>query len=311
VPFLVKFIAKRPAISSGRRRRAFRLVSTLPLLTLLTATAFLPHGWDPRPLRSTTPIPRDGLPPEQKAFQAWVSQNGPRLTPEQRQRVHERLYAYISARAKQLDGRFPEKGDTAAFELFRFGASMGAVGADRVARALYPDPAKLPSPASISGFDLSLRPPLFQLASDDGSWAVCYPYYFMTAPSGRQRLSSGILTEVAVLSTLFAADSGPAGSSQATVLLAAAPVMDSTRHISAWVTQLGVRPTAVPPEGGPGAWYASSSSDQMRRLVVVRRLPHRVLVIAYLGLPGTFETNRPHFFNLLSTLAPQHCTASP
>jgi hypothetical protein len=47
----------------------------------------------------------------------------------------------------------------------------------------------------------------------------------------------------------------------------------------------------------------------MRRLAVVRRLPSRVMVVAYLGLPGTFETNRPHFFNLLATLAPQTAEA--
>jgi hypothetical protein len=303
------FVAKRPDVPAKCKKTAWRLGSALILIALPSPHTAQAQGWDRTPLRSSTPVPRDGLPAERRAFLVWLSQNASRLTPEQGQRVHERLYAYISEMAKRHGGRFPSAGDTAAFELFRIPASMGVVGADRVARALHPDPSKLPTPARIPGFELTLRPPVFELASDDGSWSVCYPYYFMTAPAGRQRPSNGVLTEVAVLSTLFAPDSGPTGSSQATVLLTAAPPADSAKHVRAWLTQFGVSPVPAPREGAPGEWYASPASDPMHRLVVVRRLPARVLVIAYLGYGGTFQSNGPHFFNLLSTLTPGRCTA--
>jgi hypothetical protein len=301
-------VAKRPDVPAKCKNTTLGLVSALILIALLSPHAAQAQGWDPTPLRTSTPIPRDGLPVERKAFLVWLSQNGSKLTPEQGQRVNERLYAYISEIAKRRGGRFPNAADTAAFELFRVAASMGVVGADRLARAVHPDPAKLPTPARIAGFELTLRPPVFSLASDDGSWGVCYPYYFMAAPAGRQRPSNGVLTELAILSTLFAPDSGPAGSSQATVLLAAAPLADSSKHVRAWLTQLGVSAAPTPPEGAPGAWYASPASDPMHRLVVVRRLPTRVLVVAYLGYGGTFESNRPHFFNLLSTVTQGRCT---
>jgi hypothetical protein len=286
-----------------------RLVAALPLVALLSVNPAGAQGWDSRPLRSPTPIPRDGFPLTQTAFHGWLHRNASRLTSTEAPRVRERLYAYISAMAKQRGGRFPAPADSAAFELFRAAASVGAVGADRVARELHQNPVKLPVPAAIPGFDLRLEPPLFSLSSDDGSWGICYPYYFMAAPAGRQKPRNGVLTEVVILSTLFAPDSGPAESSQATLLLVAAPVADSAKHVETWITQLGVRSAPAPREVGSGAWYASPPGEPMHRLAVVRRLPKRVLVIGYLGYGGTFETNRPHFFNLLSTLAPGRCRA--
>jgi hypothetical protein len=309
LPF--RFFANCPEVLSSRARTSVRLGSAIAAIALLAATSVEAQGWDHRPLRSSTPVPRDGLPVDRGAFQVWLSRNASGLSREQGQRVHERLYVYISDLAKRRGGRFPEVADTAAFELFRFAASVGAVGADRVARALHPNRAALPPPASVPGFKLTLRPPFFALASDDGSWGVCYPYYFMAAPAGRQRASSGVVTELVVLSTLFAPDSGPAGSSQSTVLLAAAPVIDSTKHVTTWLTQLAVSPAPAPAQGAAGAWYASPRSELMQRLVVVRRLPTRVLVAAYLGQAGTFQSNRPHFFDLLATLGSKpSCTAS-
>jgi hypothetical protein len=290
---------------------AFLRPSTVLAVTILLAPVpAQAQGWDPAPLQSSTPVPRDGLPARRKAFFAWLSQNASRLSQNEVQRVHERVYAYISQLAKQNAGRFPASGDSAAFGLFRAAASLGITGADRVARALYPRPAELPAPAPVPGFNLTLRPPLFALSSDDASWGVCFPYYFMTAPAGRQTSSkTGVRTEVAILSTLFAADRGPAGSSQATVILAAAPLADSAKHVATWLSQFGLEPGPAPAEGGDGAWYTSPAAEPMHRLAVIRRLPTRVLVVIYLGLPGTFETNRPHFFNLLATVTPGQCAA--
>jgi hypothetical protein len=231
------------------------------------------------------------------------------LTQQDHQRASERLFVYISDLAKRRGGRFPNAADTVAFDLFRAAASIGVAGADRVARALYAHPEKLPPPTQVPAFTLSLTPPLFKLSSDDGSWGVCYPYYFMAAPAGRQRPSNGVLTELVVLSTLFAPDQGQPGSSQATIILAAAPIADSAKHVAAWLGQFGLTATSPPLEDQAGAWYASPPGDPMHRLAVIRRLPTRIVVAAYLGLGGTFETNRPHFFNLLTTLTSGKCAA--
>jgi hypothetical protein len=131
----------------------------------------------------------------------------------------------------------------------------------------------------------------------------------MAAPAAPQRIANGVLTEIVVLSTLFAPDHGQAGSSQATIIITAAPVADSLKHVSSWLTQFGLSPTSAPPEDPSGAWYASPPADAMHRLAIVRRLGTRVFVVAYLGLEGTFQSNRPHFFNLLATVMSGQCAA--
>jgi len=286
--------------------RPLALCATLTILTSVVAVA---QRWDVGPLRSPTPIPRDGLPPERAAFFTWLVVNSGKLPNNAYQRVQERLYTYISQLAKDHAGAFPPASDTAAFNLFRAAAQIGVPGADRVARALYAHPDRLPVPTPIPGFDLAFRPPLFALTSDDSTWGVCFPYYFMAAPGGRQTPANGVSTELVVLSTLVAPDRSPAGSSQATIFIAAAPVADSLKHVTTWLKQFGVGPVTSPPESAAGSWFASPAAEPMRRLATIRRLPQRVLVIFYLGQPGTFETNRPHFFNLLATLRDGRCAA--
>ena len=286
-----------------------RPASLVTLVVLLLPPAARAQAWDPAPFRSATPIPRDGLPPERSAFLAWLASALGSLTQEDAQRAQERLYTYISAIAKQRTGRFPQVTDTIALSLFRSAASIGVAGADQVARALNPHPERLPAAGTVPDFRLSLHPPLFTLASDDGSWGVCFPYYFMAAPAGRQRPSSGVLTELVVLSTLVAPDRGPSGSSQATILLAAASIADSAKHVTAWLTQFDLHPTSAPLEDPAGIWYESPPGDPMHRLAVIQRLPKRVLVAVFLGLDGTFESNRPHLFNVLATIRSGHCAA--
>jgi len=286
-----------------------RTAFLIALVVLCHTTGAQAQAWDLSPFRSPTPVPQDGLPRDQGAFLSWLDRSTASFSQEEHQAINEHLYAYISALAKERHGQFPSQMDTTAFNLFRAAARLGVTGADRVARALFPHPEQFPSPTSVPGFILTLTPPLFTLASDDRSWGVCYPYYFMAAPAGRQRPSNGVLTELVILSTLFAPDQGAAGSSQATILIAAAPVADSAKHVAMWITQLAVTPSAAPKEDPSGVWFVSPPTDSMHRLLVIRRLPQRVLIITYLGLGGTFEVNRPHFFNLLATIGSGHCAA--
>jgi hypothetical protein len=131
----------------------------------------------------------------------------------------------------------------------------------------------------------------------------------MPAPAGRQTPNNGVTTEIAVISTLVAPDSGEPGASQATIFIAAASVSDSLNHVGLWTRQLGVSPVPPPDPSMTGQWFRSPRGEAMRREVVIRRLPQRVIILAYIGLAGTYESNRPHFLDLLRTLAPRRCGA--
>jgi len=281
------------------------------LLGILTAAADVAQGqtWDPAPLKTATPIPNDGLPAERQDFFRWLGKNSGAMSQEDAQQARERVYAYISQLAKRYGGLFPPSADTEAISLFTSAASLGVTGTSDVVRALAPGSAAPFSTAAPEGLVLTFNKPLYSLASSDSTWAVCFPYYFMPAPLGRQRPSNGVSTEVAVLSTLFAADQGLPGSSQATIMILAAPTADSAKHVALWLQQLGA---ARAPQAGPsslGEWYAAPSQETMRREAVIRRLPDRIVLVAYVGLPGTFEANRPHFLDLLRTLATKRCAS--
>jgi hypothetical protein len=285
-----------------------RLVVGIAFATCLSpSSAALAQAWDAAPLRSATPVPRDGLPPERGQFLSWLERQGSALAPDRAQAAQERLYMYISALAKQRNGQFPASGDAEAARLFRLAAALGDPGALHVMRHLDADTAQLPPRPIVRDARLTFAPPLFTFASSDERWSICYPYYFMAAPAGRQTLANGVATDVLVLSTLFAPDRGPIGSSQATILMTVAVPRDSAKHVALWRAQLGVAPAKAPSENRRGDWYASPPGEEMNRLVVVRRLPDAVVVLAYVGLGGTFEANRPHFLDLVDTLGSSRC----
>src|SRR5207245_2985388 len=102
---------------------------------------------------------------------------------------------------KDHAGAFPPASDTAAFNLLRAAAQIGVPGADRVARALYAHPDRLPAPTPILRFDLAFRPQLFALTSDDSTWGVCFPYYFIAAPGGWHTPANGLSNDLVGLLT--------------------------------------------------------------------------------------------------------------
>ena len=308
IPELIESRSFYFAIDRNGRILAFSRDSTTSPPVRTVAPVEAPVG-GASPLGTTTPVPNDGLPHDRVGFFQWLARNGSRLSEAESQRVRERIYVYVSEMAKSRGGQLPPAGDSTAVRLFRSAVSAGVAGADLVLQTLEGRPRSDASSLVPPGLRLSFKPPSFTLGSDDGAWAVCFPYYFMPSPVGRQTMPNGVTTELATLSTLFAPDRGAPGSSQATILIAAAPVADSAAHVAQWIEQLGVNRSRGGGSARPGEWYAASATDGMQREAVILRLPTRVVLVAYLGLPGTFEANRPHFLDLLRTLSPQRCAA--
>ena len=57
----------------------------------------------------------------------------------------------------------------------------------------------------------------------------------------------------------------------------------------------------------PGEWYRGADGGQTARVAVVRRLPRRVVLLAYGGARGSYEVNRTHFETLVSRLGTGPC----
>jgi hypothetical protein len=297
----------RQFVSRTHLGGVLRPIALLLLTNLTLATALPAQSWDPGPLATPTPLPKDGLPADRKAFWQWLSDSIDTLSPDQVLSSRERVYFYISQFAKAKAGAFPPMADSVATRLFAAAAWMGIPGSDLVVAAVDPSFKRGESPPIPPGLSLSLHPPNFLLASDDQAWAVCFPYYFMTTPVGRQTPDNGVATEMAIISTLFAPDSGDYGSSQATILVAAGPIADSAAHVGLWLGQLGVHPDQGAGPADLGQWFAASDDNPVQRVAVVRQLPTRIVVIGYTGVRGTFEANRPHFLDFVRTLGTGQC----
>lgn len=261
------------------------------------------QGWSTAPLRSPTPVPKDGLPADRPAFLAWLRSHKDSLTPDRMVVVRERIYVYVSAEAKERGGRLPTPGDTASILPFVLASQLGDPGAMLITQQWMGAPG--PRALASGGMVVRYAEPYLHAGSDDESWRVCYPYFFMTSPSPRTVSPAGVSTEVLTLSTLFAPDKGPRGSSQATVLIAAGPPSDSARFIAEWVARLEL--ALMGPTEAAGQWYRGTNAGALSRVAVVKRLPKRVVLLVYLGARGTFETNRTHFETLVDRLGTGPC----
>ncbi len=267
------------------------------------------QAYDARPLRSPAAYPSNRLPTEPAALVRWLEQNARTLPEEGIVAAREQIFAIVSADAKRRANAgtpvLPIGTDTSIARLYEWAHHLGLPGARLVALRLgsapnATDPRSIDTPGFTIAFDS-----LYTLTADADGWRVRFPHYFMIAVAQRQRMNDGLETSIAMLSTLFAKDSTrDPGASQATILLVSAPV-PAPQLAASWLEQLGMGSGDTIPNHSPGAvrtYRARNAVSRMVRELVVMAPPGRAIVVAYIGLDGTFETNRPHFLNLLATL---------
>jgi len=131
-----------------------------------------------------------------------------------------------------------------------------------------------------------------------------------------QRLANGIENDVATLSTLTAANNEPqGGASKATILILSAQTPDLPAYVAFWLEQLQVAPTDTVSNLVPQATRTYRRFDTASGLwkeVVALKIPSGSMIVAYIGLDGTYQVNRPHF-SRCSQIAPSavHDTARP
>lgn len=255
-------------------------------------------------------LPEDQLPATTSDFLTWVEQRASTITADQAQAIREHLYALIAADVKSRYARTKSQGipvgDTTLARLYDWAHRLGTPGAAQVANAILPDPSRPPSPVQTDGFDLTFTPPVFSLAARAGRWMVQFPFYFMPGLLTHQHLKNELENDIAMISTLTARNtSAVGGASQATILIASAPSDDLPAYTAFWLAQFGLTPHDTMPIPVPQATRAYRSFDaatHMWRELVAFQVPSGSLVVALAGLDGTYQANRPHFIDLLSSL---------
>ncbi|MEO8295369.1 MAG: hypothetical protein ABI613_07635 [Gemmatimonadota bacterium] len=297
---------------------SFRSVIIRGCLCLLLTIGFAePAGaqeYDPAPLRTPATLPADGLPASQGEFIQWLETNAASVPRERQAAVREHVYALISANVKARVAAgfpaFPGERDSALADLFSWGDRLGVFGAYRVARALDATRPHLP-PANLvpRPFEITLDSGYFTFESSRPRWAIRFPYYFMLGAATHQRMGTDFEGDVIVLSTLFAPNDPAIGSaSQATILLIATDSAAADRGENFWLNNLALDKTPTGDDLLPGTrdYRGFDTALSMNKEMVSIPIPGGVMLIAYLGLTGTFEANRPHFLNLLESLRTTH-----
>jgi len=276
----------------------------------LLATPADGQGFSTLPLSAPSAMPRDSLPATPLGFVDWLRTRNPATFTGREQLIREHLYALIAQAVKQ---RFastqttePATGDSALVQLFEWADRFGVHGASDVAKAIGTKPVPPVTPQLTDGFQLTYSTPAFSLATDNGKWMVRFPYFFMVGDITRQRLANGIENDVATLSTLTAANSEPrGGASQATILILSAQTPDLPSYVAFWLQQLQVAPTDTVSNPVPQATRAYRRFDTASGLwkeVVALQIPSGSMIVAYIGLDGTYQVNRPHFLDVLRSL---------
>ena len=287
-----------------------RIACTISMLALMAATPVAAQDAGAR-LAAADALPAPQLAERQSEFLAWLDSAGRPLPPQQAQGAVEYLYYLIGSAAKahqQRTGAFFPANDTLGLAgLFERAHGIGLPGAELVADALQNPSNRASDTVSLEGgtMRLSFRSPDYTLASNRG-WSIRFPFYMMIGAAQTGAPANNIPTETVVLSTLFAEDSSEGGRSQATMLINAAAAADSAAHVPFWLRMLGVSESDRVAEGGgaDGATYRQFDREQfMHKEIVVTRRGDVVLVVAYVGLPGTFQANRGEFEALLASLS--------
>ena len=248
---------------------------------------------------------------ETKALNSWLGSNIRTLSYEQMKGPRERLYYLIDSRVKQLYAEekqvLPRANDPILEILFSWSEKLKVFGGAYAFNAVRAPNSKRMEPQLKlpAGIRLSLSKDMFTVQSDLG-WSVGFPYYFMIWNIGDFTAKGGPRTQLIALSTGAAKDKSRLGHSQATVLFLFSPARAGFESFEEyWRKQLGIDATAKQQPLTVRELQSSHVVDGATKLHKEFTAWSEVsgsYAVAYLGIEGTYEWNRPHFLDFLRSI---------
>jgi hypothetical protein len=247
---------------------------------------------------------------EATAINNWLGQNIQQLSYAQMKGPREHLYYLIDSRVKHLYAAekqiLPRKGDPILEILFSWSEHLGVFGGALAYNAVKAptSPAKAPAMKLPAGIELALNKDLFTLRSDLG-WSIIFPYYFMIWNVGDFTAKGGPRTQLVALSTGAAKDSSQAGRSQGTLMFLFSPEKNFVSFESYWLGQMGIDRTAKAKSLGIRTLQSRHIVDDAMKLhkeFTAWPESSGSYAVAYLGIEGTYEWNRPHFLDFMRVM---------
>lgn len=287
-----------------------RILTTLMLAAATSASAAEPlqGGYSTEPLRGPL-FDEAAVVVETTAINNWLSANIQKLTYDQMKGPREHLYYLIDSRVKQIYASekrvLPAKNDPILEILFSWSEYLGAFGGSQAFNAVKA-PASAPKTAGMKlpeGIALNLSGDVFELHSSRG-WSLTFPYYFMVWNVGDFTAKGGPSTQLIALSTGASKDKSQAGRSQATLMFLFSPEKYETFE-RYWREQMGIAADIKPAELGVKNLKSRHMVDktaQLHKEFTSWSDRSGSFAVAYLGIEGTYEWNRPHFIDFLRAI---------
>jgi len=292
------------------QRRVVLTFLSLALPTVAWAAASAPQGgYSALPLKAPLFDEAQVL-VETIALNNWLLANIQNLNYEQMKGPREHLYYLIDSRVKQIyaaEGQvIPKTPDPLLEILFTWPEHLGIFGGAQAFNAVKAPASKPKTPSTTlpKGMALTLDKDMLSVRSDLG-WSLEVPYYFMIWNVGDRTVTGGPRTQLVALSTGAAKDKSQAGRSQATLMFLYSPESSLATFDKYWAGQLGVDTTSAPVFLGVKKLQSYRAVDEATKL-------HKEFTswaeesgnyaVAYIGIEGTFEWNRPHFLDFLRSI---------
>ena len=246
----------------------------------------------------------------------WLVENYPKLEPAAHKGPREALYSLLSAHVSHLQsayGRtFPVESDLLVQTIFSWAEPLGVHGGHLVfnaLRSLQNEPT-VPEMAAMlqmpPGFSIELVGDQFRLSSTTGGWRVEFPYYFMVFVVDEvDTRNGGPRTQLVTISTAAAPHEGLPGMSQSTLVLMVGPGQAGNQFQRYWENAQGFGRDARKEALGIDDLRSVKRFDEERKIhseLVGWLGTNGPVVVAYSGVAGPFEKNRPHFLDFVRSL---------
>lgn len=290
---------------------ALVVLALLPSRAATEPTQKIQGGYSVQPLSRAVFDPAR-VTVEAVGYNEWLINNQSSLgTPESMKGPREHLYYLIDSWVKTIYARdgvvLPVHHDALLQTFFSWAERLGTFGGHLVYNAVKSDqfPEMSPLLEAPSGFDVALRQDMLKVSSSRGHWSVEVPYYFMIWNIIEWDAKDGPRTQLVAVSTGAATHEGQDGHSQATLMLLFGPGSDGDSFTEYWARHLGFN-------GKEEARSLNVRSLQTRhRLDKSQNMhseytswtsPHGHFVVAYLGINGAYQWNRPHFIDFVRSI---------
>jgi hypothetical protein len=225
------------------------------------------------------------------------------------QSLKEKLYLIIDSRVKELYAGRDEfvipADDLILRETFRWASVMRVPGAQMVWSRLAPGVTQADLPSTVpSAFNLTLNGSYLTLSASSPAWSATFPYHFMVADLRDFETSNGQRTLMSIVSTGFGRHNGD-GASQATLMLISSSGESPEAFSDFWLQGFGFDGEVTSGDNLPDGFASYRRFDAETKLHYEVLFPDSrksLVAVAYLGIDGTYQWNRPHFLNFLKNL---------